>query len=321
MTGFDFSGKVVLVTGGTKGIGAAIAQAFGDAGATVYVCGRTPPASVAAGSQTSLQTGAHEGLRAGLQAGPHEDRHAGSPAGSPDSPTGLQTGSQANLHSASRQKAPRFIAADVRDIDTIDAMLAQIERESGRLDVLVSNAGGAPFALAAQASPRFTEAVIRLNLVAPLHIAQRANALMQQQPEGGVLLFIGSVSGLRASPGTAAYGAAKAGLLNAVRSLAVEWAPKVRVCAVSPSLVETEAATSGHTGSSPADGEAALDTITATIPAGRLAKPGDIASACLFLASPHAAYASGSNLILEGGGEVPAFLAATDLHKAFTTKP
>ncbi|MEZ0603732.1 SDR family oxidoreductase [Paraburkholderia sp. IW21] len=282
MTGFDFNGKVVLVTGGTKGIGAGIAQAFSEAGATVYVCGRTPPANVAAD----------------LPAGSHAGSHEGVP-----------------------ENTPRFIATDVRDIDAIDALLARIEREAGRLDVLVSNAGGAPFALAAQASPRFTEAVIRLNLLAPLHIAQRANALMQQQPEGGVLLFIGSVSGLRASPGTAAYGAAKAGLLNAVRSLAVEWAPKVRVCAVSPSLVETEAATSAHTGSSPANSEAALDNITATIPAGRLAKPGDIASACLFLASPHAAYASGSNLILEGGGEVPAFLAATDLHKAFATKP
>lgn len=282
MTGFDFNGKVVLVTGGTKGIGAGIAQAFSEAGATVYVCGRTPPANVAAG---------------------------------------LPAGSHAGSHERVPENTPRFIATDVRDIDAIDALLARIEREAGRLDVLVSNAGGAPFALAAQASPRFTEAVIRLNLLAPLHIAQRANALMQQQTEGGVLLFIGSVSGLRASPGTAAYGAAKAGLLNAVRSLAVEWAPKVRVCAVSPSLVETEAATSGHTGSSPANSETALDNITATIPAGRLAKPGDIASACLFLASPHAAYASGSNLILEGGGEVPAFLAATDLHKAFATKP
>ncbi|MGF7130093.1 NAD(P)-dependent dehydrogenase (short-subunit alcohol dehydrogenase family) [Paraburkholderia sp. EB58] len=254
---FDFSGKVVLVTGGTKGIGAGIAQAFLDAGATVYVCGRTAPEVVP---------------------------------------------------QAARGTA-RFIGADVRDIDSLDALLAQIEREAGRLDVLINNAGGAPFALAAQASPRFTEAVIRLNLLAPLQLAQRANALMQRQATGGVLLFIGSVSGLRASPGTAAYGAAKAGILNAVRSLAVEWAPKVRVCAVSPSLVQTEAATSGHLGNH--NNVSALHSVNATIPAGRLATPGDIASACLFLASPHAAYASGSNLILEGGGEIPAFLAAT----------
>lgn len=266
----------------------------------MYVCGRTPPADALSGAPDRC------------------DRR--------EDPSGSAHDDAAHNQSA-RESArapnptPRFIAADVRDIDAIDAMLAQIERETGRLDILVNNAGGAPFALAADASPRFTEAVIRLNLLAPLQLAQRANALMQRQHDGGVLLFIGSVSGLRASPGTAAYGAAKAGLLNAVRSLAVEWAPKVRVCAVSPSLVETEAATRGHTGTSKGDAQTpVLAGITATIPAGRLAQPADIASACLFLASPHAAYASGSNLILEGGGEVPAFLAASGMHQAFSAK-
>jgi len=276
MTAFDFSGKVVLVTGGTKGIGAAIARAFLDAGAKVYVCGRTPPG---------------------------------------------ETHTDTSQMDSSTRPAPRFIAADVRDIEALDALLARIGREAGRLDVVINNAGGAPFVPAAQASPRFTESVIRLNLLAPLQLAQRANAIMQQQETGGVLLFIGSVSGLRPSPGTAAYGAAKAGIVSAVRSLAVEWAPKVRVCAVSPSLVQTDAASSGHLGrDSDSDIDSALADVAATVPAGRLATPDDIASACLFLASPYASYASGSNLVLEGGGEIPAFLAATDLRHALTAQ-
>ncbi|MFX1767020.1 SDR family oxidoreductase [Paraburkholderia sp. A1RI-2L] len=272
MAPFDFSSKTVLVTGGTRGIGAAIAQAFQRAGATVYVCGR----SVAENADAHTN-------------------HLTDDSTDADTPT---------------TPPLRALAADVRDIDAIDALIARIEAETGRLDVVVSNAGGAPFALAAQASPRFTESVIRLNLIAPLWLAQRANAVMQRQAEGGVLLFVGSVSGLRPSPGTAAYGAAKAGVINAVRSLAVEWAPKVRVAAVSPSLVHTDAATADHVG------EAGLHAAAATVPAGRLATPTDVANACLFLASAHASYASGSNLVLEGGGEVPAFLAGTEAGKA-----
>jgi NAD(P)-dependent dehydrogenase (short-subunit alcohol dehydrogenase family) len=272
-TPFDFSGKTVLVTGGSRGIGAAIAEAFRAAGAIVYACARSVP------PQANEEA---------------NDREPGV-AGSSDQP----------LHPI------RHVAADVREPEAIDALITRIEAETGRLDIVVSNAGGAPFALAADASPRFTEAIVRLNLVAPLVLAQRANAVMQRQAEGGVLLFIGSVSGLRPSPGTAAYGAAKAGVLSAVRSLAVEWAPKVRVCAVSPSLVATDSATEGHVGGD------TLERVAATVPAGRLAMPADVAAACLFLASPHASYASGSNLVLEGGGEVPAFLSATPLGNAF----
>ena len=85
-----------------------------------------------------------------------------------------------------------------------DRVFAEAEKAFGRLDVLVNNAGGAPEADAATASPRFTEAIVRLNMLAPINFAQAANAVMQDQPEGGSIVNIASVSGVRPSPGTAA---------------------------------------------------------------------------------------------------------------------
>ncbi len=132
---------------------------------------------------------------------------------------------------------------------------------------------------------------------------------MQAQDEGGAILFIGSVSALRASPGTAAYGAAKAGILSLVQSLAVEWAPKVRVSAVSPGLVHTEQSDL-HYGD-----EASRARVAATIPAGRLASVAEIGAACVWMTSSAASYASGTNLVLHGGGERPAFLGASDVNR------
>jgi NAD(P)-dependent dehydrogenase (short-subunit alcohol dehydrogenase family) len=157
---------------------------------------------------------------------------------------------------------------------------------------------------AATVSPRFHEKIIQLNLIAPLHCAQRANAAMQQQPEGGVIVFITSVSGMRPSPGTAAYGAAKAGLISLAQSLAVEWAPKVRVVAAAAGLVRTEQSHL-HYGD-----EAGIAAVGDTVPLGRIAEPSDVGDACLYLASPLARYVSGTTLLLHGGGEKPAFLAA-----------
>ena len=175
-----------------------------------------------------------------------------------------------------------------------------------RLDVLINNAGGAPYANAAEASPRFSEAIVRLNLLAPLNLCQLANQRMQKQPQGGAIINICSVSAIRPSPGTAAYGAAKAGVLSLASSLAVEWAPKVRVLTISPGLVQTEQAHL-HYGD-----EAGIAAVGATIPAGRMATPDDIANACLYAGSPMAAYFAGTNLLLHGGGERPAFLAAAN---------
>ncbi|CEA02503.1 short chain dehydrogenase/reductase family oxidoreductase [Pseudomonas saudimassiliensis] len=254
----DYRGKVVLVTGGTKGIGAGIASAYLAAGAQVFVCGRQEPEHL-----------------------PEAD------------------GRQA-----------QFLAADVRDVEATAAVFERIGELAGRLDVLVNNAGGSPYAEAATASPRFSESILRLNLLAPLNIAQQANQLMQQQAEGGVIIFIGSVSASRPSPGTAVYGAAKAGIVALASSLAVEWGPKVRVLTISPGLIRTEQSHL-HYGD-----EAGIAAVGAGIPAGRMGEPEDIANACLYAGSPMAAYFSGTNLLLHGGGERPAFLAASNAGKA-----
>jgi NAD(P)-dependent dehydrogenase (short-subunit alcohol dehydrogenase family) len=197
-----------------------------------------------------------------------------------------------------------FFACDVRDAEQVARLMGEVAARFGRLDVLVANAGGAPAADAATASPRFHERIVQLNLIAPLHCAQRANAVMQQQPEGGVIQFIASVSAIRPSPGTAAYGAAKAGLLSLAASLAVEWAPRVRVVAVTAGLIRTEQA---HLHYGDEEGVAAVGR---TIPLGRMGDAADVADACLFLASPLARYVSGTSLLCHGGGEAPAFLGA-----------
>ena len=257
-TNNDFQHQVVLVTGGTKGIGKGIAQAFLAAGATVVVCGRQQPEVLPAASGRTAD----------------------------------------------------FIACDVREAQAVKDLIDAVKTRHGRLDVLVNNAGGAPAVDAATVSPRFHEGVLRLNLFSTLHASQAANAVMQEQDSGGVIVCIGSISALRPSPGTAAYGAAKAAVLSLVSSLAVEWAPKVRVVAVSPGLVRTE---QSHLHFGDDEG---IASVAQTIPAGRLAEPEDIANACLYVASKRASYMSGTNLLLHGGGERPAFLGASNSDSA-----
>ena len=204
---------------------------------------------------------------------------------------------------------PDFIACDVRDPDQVSAMIRRIADERGRLDVVVNNAGGSPYVPAADASPRFSDKIVQLNLLAPLLVSQHANALMQGQDGGGAIVMVSSVSATRPSPGTAAYGAAKAGLDNLTASLAVEWAPKVRVNALDVGLVRTEQAHL-HYGSA-----AGVDAVGKTVPLGRLAEPEEVGRCAAFLASPLASYVSGATLKVHGGGEVPAFQAAADVDR------
>jgi NAD(P)-dependent dehydrogenase (short-subunit alcohol dehydrogenase family) len=263
MTDDEVRGATVLITGGTRGIGAGIARRFLVAGANVVVCGRREPqAPVAADG-----------------------------------------------------RAATFIAADVRDPAQVDRLITAAVGATGRLDVVVNNAGGTPYTPAATTSPDLHQKIVLLNLIAPLHVSQRANQVMQAQDGGGSIIMIGSVSGVRPSPGSAAYGAAKAGLHHLAVCLAVEWAPRVRVNNVVIGLAETELAHLHY-------GDAAgLAAVAATVPLGRMATPDDVAEACLFLASPRSSYMSGASLLLHGGGELPGFLAASNVQRAAEGTP
>ncbi|MCI3270439.1 SDR family oxidoreductase [Streptomyces cylindrosporus] len=240
-------GKAVVVTGGTRGVGAGIAQAFADAGAEVVVCARRPP-------EVPL-------------------------------------------------KGAEFAPVDLREPDAVRAFFGALPR----LDVLVNNAGGGPYRRLADADAERHAKVVELNLLAPLTASLAAYDHLRHAR--GSVVMIGSVSGSRPSPGSAAYGAAKAGLESLARSMAVEWAPDVRVNTLVVGMVRTELAHL-HYG-----GDEGVEAVSRTVPLGRLATPADIGAAAVFLASDAAAYISGASLLVHGGGERPAFLDAATANK------
>lgn len=254
----DLSGRVVLVTGGVRGVGAGVSREFLAAGATVVACARRPADDPVTAGDRTLE----------------------------------------------------YLPCDVRDADAVRQLVDAVLDRHGRLDHLVNNAGGAPYALAATASKNFHAKIVELNLLAPLLVSQVANAVMQGQPEGGSITMVSSVSGHRPSPGTAAYGAAKAGIDSLTGSLAVEWAPRVRVNSLVVGPVDTELSRL-HYGD-----QAGVDAVGQTIALGRMARPADIGRCAVFLASPLAEYVSGATLLVHGGGERPAFLAASTAEQA-----
>lgn len=247
----DFTGMVVLVTGGAKGVGDGIVSVFLEAGADVEICGRNHP----------------EHLRE-------------------------QEG-----------RVPHFTSVDVRDAEAVADWVAQVRARRGRIDVVVNNAGGSPFANFSDASTRYADKVTALNFMSAAYVAHAAYPALRES--GGSVVNITSISARRPSPGTAVYGAAKAALESLTTSLAVEWAPDVRINAVSCGLVATPGSLD-HYGVAEQ-----YARVAATIPRGVFAQPEEIGRACLMLASPLASHITGAVLNVDGGGEWPAFLQHT----------
>ncbi len=253
----DLTGRVAIVTGGTKGLGRVIAQTLMTAGAQVVICARNAP-------EKPVATNGHEAT---------------------------------------------FIAADVREPDQVQAVVDAAVAEHGRVDILINNAGGAPLTESATVSPRFNDKIIALNLTAPLTFSQAFFRQISDQDAADlptpVIINISSVSGTRPNPLGAAYGAAKAGLNNLTQTLAHEWGPDVRVLGVTVGLIVTEEA-GGVYGDD--DGVAAVGQV---LPMRRMGEPQEVANAVLFLVSPMAAWMSGTNIEVHGGGEGPAYLNAS----------
>ena len=243
---YGLAGRVAIVTGGTRGLGRAIASALAESGCKVTVCARNEP----------------DGLPDGI----------------------------------------KFAALDIRDPDAVKTFVIEVAERHGALNIVVNNAGGSPDGGAEVSSPRFAEAIAKLNLLAPFYVARAAHPFLRESGRGAIV-NIASVSGIRPSPGTAIYGAAKAGLLSLTKSLAQEWGPHgVRVNAIIVGLAETET-TSQTYGSAEAQSR-----VAASLPLGRMARGEDVAEAVLYLASDASQYVSGAWLNVDGGGERPLFL-------------
>jgi 3-oxoacyl-[acyl-carrier protein] reductase len=237
----DFTGKTVLVVGGSSGIGNGIAHAFGTRGASVHVWGTRASSADYDGTEGSDLSGLG------------------------------------------------YACVDVGDPDAIEAAPNPFDR----LDVLVLCQGTVVYKRG-EFEREGWDRVIAVNLDSLMHCCRRFRPQLAEAQ--GAIVIVSSVSGLKANKGNPAYAASKAGAISLTKTLGQAWAPDgIRVNGLAPGLVDTKLTkvTTEH----PQRREGAL----ASIPAGRMGEPADMAGAALFLASPLASYVVGHTLVVDGG--------------------
>lgn len=238
--------KVCVVTGASRGIGAAIAAKFSAEGAVVYAFSRTAPAAAPAA--------------------------ASEPAAA---------------------AAPRWIQCDVADEASIEAAIAAVLAEAGRIDVLVNNAGITRDGLLMRMKTEDWDAVLDTNLKSAFLLSRAVVRPMLKQ-RSGCILNVSSVVGITGNGGQANYSASKAGIIGFTKSLAREVASRdIRVNAIAPGFIETS-----MTDRIPEDFKQKLKE---SIPLGRVGTTEEAANAALFLCSPLASYCTGIVLQVDGG--------------------
>lgn len=245
----DLEGKVVLVTGGTSGLGLAIAGAFAAARARVIAVGR---------DQEKL-----DGVTRDL-------------------------GGQV-----------RGMTFDLTHTDEIPAFIEKILAVTGRIDVLINNAGINMKKPAETVSTTEFETIVRTNQTAVFALSREAGRQMVHQRSGSIIM-ISSMASHYGIPGVVAYTASKAAVEGMTRALAVEWSPHgVRVNCIAPGFIATPMSARALE-SDPARKARVL----ARTPMGMLGEPADVAHAALFLASSQARYITGAVLPVDGGNSI-----------------
>jgi len=185
------------------------------------------------------------------------------------------------------------VAADVSDLKQVQTAFQEAVGKMGRVDVLINNAGISIRHNFLDITPDAWDKVIAVNLTGVFYMAQTAARHMWERGSG-VILQTASTNGIMGYPYYADYNASKAGVIELTRSMALELAPKVRVCAVAPGYVLTPMQRAEYT-------DAMLEEVNHKIPLRRHAKPEEIAALFAYLASDDAAYATGHVYTMDGG--------------------
>ena len=249
-TQFDCSDRVAIVTGGSRGIGRAIAEGLGGAGASVVPASRT---------QADVETVA-DAIR--------------------------EDGGEA--HAAT---------VDVADRDSIDALIEETVDTYGGVDVVVNNAGMNPdpaLGKPERVDPDGFDDTLEVNLQGAFACAQAAADHLHESEDGSVI-NVASVGGVVGLPRQHPYVASKHGLVGITKSMALDWAPDVRVNAIAPGYVATEFIEGAM------ENEKIKQSLIEQTPLERFADPEEMAGPAVFLASDAASYVTGSVLTADGG--------------------
>lgn len=240
--------KVALVTGGSTGLGLAIAQRFGAEGAHVFITGRRKEALEAA--------------------------------------------------KASIKGHVTAVTADATVSADLDRVIEAIRQDSGRLDVIVANAGNIERMNFADVTDEHFDRTFDLNARGTLFTVQKTLPLMTP---GGSIVLVGSITALKGLPGSTTYSATKAAVRSYARTWAAEFASQgLRVNVLSPGPFDTPIidGQAEYFGQDPAALRAQMST---HVPMGRLGRPEELASAALFLASDESSFMTGAELCIDGG--------------------